>query len=267
MANILLDGANWYDDNYGMPPSYWTGTEYEYIGSGGDGPTYYYGATMQYQGTVNDGDVVAGSITSTSADATEFGITVNGTAVAAESLTNGQTYPFSFALNAGDAVVVTLGVGNYLYSQDAILTPSSNPSPPAPPPDCGELGRVTRAFVSGYTAARNESRRIRRFSKRCCVADFNGAMPLGCTITHARFDTTSPWSLLMSNPRVESTGRRIAVDVKFNFAGFAALKATATWSNQEVTNVEFHFQVLDTPLYPDAFYNNSNGPYSVQVDA
>lgn len=135
------------------------------------------------------------------------------------------------------------------------------------PTPCTELGRVTRSFVSGYTASRAETRRIRRFSKRCCVADFNAAMPLGVTITHARFDTTSPWSILMANPRVESGGRKVAIDASFNFAGFGGLMATATWSNGEVTNVEFFFQVLDRPLYPGAVYDSANGPFTLEVDA
>lgn len=140
-------------------------------------------------------------------------------------------------------------------------------APPPSNPPCGELGRVTRSFVSGYTASRVETRRIRRFSKRCCVADFNGAMPLGVTITHVRWDCTSPWSIFMANPRVESSGRKVAIDASFNFAGTGYLLATATWSNGEVTNVEFSFQVLDRPLYPGAVYPSSTGPYVLEADA
>lgn len=140
-------------------------------------------------------------------------------------------------------------------------------APPPSNPPCGELGRVTRSFVSGYTASRVETRRIRRFSKRCCVADFNGAMPLGVTITSVNFETTSPWSLFMANPRIESTGRKAAVDVSFNFAGYGGLLVTATWSNGETTNVEFGFQVNDSPLYPSAQYPSSNGPYILTATA
>jgi hypothetical protein len=134
-------------------------------------------------------------------------------------------------------------------------------------PPCGELGRVTRSFVSGYTASRVETRRIRRFSKRCVVADFNGAMPSGVTITHVRWDCTSPWSIFMANPRVESSGRKVAIDASFNFAGSGGLLATATWSNGEITNTEFDFTVLDRPLYPGAVYDSANGPYVLEADA
>lgn len=133
--------------------------------------------------------------------------------------------------------------------------------------DCQELGRVTKALVSAYTASRQETRRIRRFAKRCCVGQFNGSMPEGVTITSVRFETTSPWSILMSNPRIESTGRSAAVDVQFNFAGLGGLIITSTWSNGEVNNVEFWFTVIDTPLYPTAQYSSSNGPYRLDATA
>jgi hypothetical protein len=141
----------------------------------------------------------------------------------------------------------------------------TTPPPPNPVPDCGELGRVTRSFVSGYTAARTEVRRIRRFAKRCVVAEFNGSMPLGCTIVKARWDCTSPWSILMSNPRIQSNGRSIAIDAAFNFAGWGGLKGTATWSNGEVSETEFFFTILDRPLYPSANYNSANGPYVLET--
>lgn len=131
-------------------------------------------------------------------------------------------------------------------------------------PLCQELGRVTRSYVSGYEASRVETRRIRRFSKRCCVANFNGAMGENVTITKIRWDCTSPWSVHMSNPRVETGGRTAAVDCSFNYAGYAGLKATATWSNGEITGVEFFFTVLDRPLYPMAEYANSSGPYVLE---
>lgn len=133
MANILLDAANWYDSDYGQPPSYWNGNTYDYIGSVPSGQ-FYGGATMQYMGTVHAGDIIAFTIKSTSADPTEFGVTVNGSSVYSQTLETNQTYTFSSAaLSAGDTVVVTLGVNDYLYSQDAVLMPTP-PQPPTYPP-------------------------------------------------------------------------------------------------------------------------------------
>src|ERR1700761_4310253 len=59
-------------------------------------------------------------------------------------------------------------------------------------PDCQEYGRTTRIYGTGYNLSRQAVTRVRRFAKRCLKFDFNGAFPLGCTITHARFETTSP---------------------------------------------------------------------------
>lgn len=132
-------------------------------------------------------------------------------------------------------------------------------------PDCEELGRITKSYVSGYTAARPEARRVRRFSKRCVVAEFNGAIAPDCTIVHVRFDTTSPWSVLMSNPRIQSSGRSVAIDVAFNFAGWGGIQATVRLSNGEVYNQELQFTVLDRPLYPGAIYNDANGPYTLEA--
>lgn len=132
MANILSDGENWYDSDYGEPPSYWNGSVYEYLGDSDTG-IYYGGTSMQYAGTVHAGDVVAGSITSTSADNTEFSVMINGTAVDSLELTTNQTYTFNHTLTAGATVVITLGVGDYLYSQDAVLTPLNAPVAPVAP--------------------------------------------------------------------------------------------------------------------------------------
>jgi hypothetical protein len=129
---------------------------------------------------------------------------------------------------------------------------------------CQELGRVTRSFVSGYTAARAESRRVRRFSQRCVTANFNGALAPGRTIVHVRWDTTSPWSILMANPRIIAGQRQVAIDVSFNFAGWGGLLATVTLDNGELYNQEFFYTVMDRPIYPGAVYNSANGPFTLE---
>src|SRR6185312_643581 len=199
---------------------------------------------------------------STSGNATANGSMFDG-------FTNGDALVDLTAQTPYDRISAqTNSIGSSSITPVVQFTPEFDVPPPPPPiPDCKELGRVTRSFVSGYTASRRETRRIRRFSKRCVVANFNGAMEIGRTITHVRWDCTSPWSLYMSNPRVESTGRTVAIDVSFNFAGWGGLLATATWDNGEITNQEFGFTVLDQPLYPGAVYDNANGPYVLEADA
>lgn len=134
-------------------------------------------------------------------------------------------------------------------------------------PDCTELGRVSRSFCSGYTAARTETRRIRRYAKRCILADFNGALPAGELIASVRWDTTSPWSVFMSNARVITGQRKVAVDAAFNFAGWGAVLATVTTVNGDTYNQDFNFTVLDRPLYPGAVYNSANGPFNLEAVA
>ena len=197
-----------------------------------------------------------------SGDATANGIGLIG-------FTNGDADADLSAQNPYDRISAqTNTIGSTTVTPIIQFTPEFDIAPPPTPvPDCTELGRVTRSFVSGYTASRRETRRIRRYSKRCVVADFNGSMPIGPVITHVKWECTSPWSTLMSNARVESTGRKVAVDVAFNFAGWGGILATATWDNGEITSQEFGFTVLDQPLYPSATYDTANGPYILEADA
>ena len=137
-----------------------------------------------------------------------------------------------------------------------------------PPPviaDCKELGRTTRTYVSGYTLSRQNVARVRRRARRCVVANFNGALPPGRLITSVRWETTSPWSINMANPRIAPSQRETMIDVTFNFAGWGGLLATVTLDNGEEYNAEFSFTVLDSPLYPSATYPMDNGPYRLDT--
>jgi len=130
---------------------------------------------------------------------------------------------------------------------------------------CHELGRTTRTYVSGYTLERQNVARVRRRAKRCVVANFNGALPSGRLITSVRWETTSPWSINMANPRIAPSQRETMIDVTFNFAGWGGLLATVTLDNGEEYNAEFSFTVLDSPLYPSATYPMDNGPYRLDA--
>lgn len=130
---------------------------------------------------------------------------------------------------------------------------------------CDELGRTTRLYVSGYTLARPAVSRVRRMAKRCVVANFNGALPTGRQIVSVRWETTSPWAIFMSNPRISLDQRQSMLDVVFNFAGWGGVLCTATLDNGEIYNAEFSFTVTDAPLYPTADYPTSNGPYRLDA--
>ncbi|HET6725873.1 MAG TPA: hypothetical protein VFH85_07705 [Gammaproteobacteria bacterium] len=129
---------------------------------------------------------------------------------------------------------------------------------------CAELGRVTRAYVSAYDRGRIHVARVRRQEKRCVVADFNGAIPVGRTVVSATWRATNPWVTLMSDASI--AGRAAQVTVDFQFAGCAALKATVTLDNGEIYNQVFEFTVRDCPWF---FENDAltTGPYVLTVTA
>lgn len=193
-------------------------------------------------------------------DATADGTTLDG-------FTNGDALVDLTAQTPYNRIAAqTNTIGSSSATPVVQFTPEFD-APAAPAAVCGELGRVTRSFVSGYTASRSEVHRMRRFAKRCVVANFNGALMASSTITHVRWDCTSPWSMFMENARVETGGRTVAVDVSFNYAGWGGLLATITLDNGEVYNQEFFFTVLDRPLYPAAQYQSNTGPYVLEADA
>lgn len=195
-------------------------------------------------------------------------ITLNGSPVTADSLT------IQSPAGNGDAQVIGLGL-RYTPDQGFIGTDSftyfatvgdvnsnvATVSISVLQAACKELGRTTKTYVTGYSLSRVNVTRVRRMAKRCVVANFNGAIPKERSIVSVRWETTSPWAILMSNARIASTQRETMVDVTFNFSGWGGLLATVTLDNGEVYNAEFSFTVLDTPLYPTATYPVSNGPY------
>lgn len=343
MANILLDGTNWQDPNYGdQPPAYWTGATYEYIGSNLNGQ-FYLGADMTYQGTVNAGDICAGSITSTSADTTAFSITINGTPVATQELATNQTYPFSFTLSTNDTVSVLLGTGQFLYSQDAVLTPTAEPTitaqntaismayeaaqtslpyivlengtqtppdslaiitPPTygtaqvngqtiqyipnqgysgpdsltytgtidgitsnvatiaitmlPPAPCDELGRVTRAYVSGYQRDRVHRSDLVRGEARCLCAEFRGAINPARSIVSVQWMCQQPYAIFMSNARI--SGTECAVTISAQAASWCYMKCIATLDNGEQYTQLFYLTIRSAPYFFGEIFPTMSGP-------
>lgn len=126
------------------------------------------------------------------------------------------------------------------------------------------VGRSTRAYVSGYQRARVHVGTVRRQEKRYLVADFNAAIPAGVTITSATWRTTNPWSMSMSLPTI--SGREVSVLVDFQNSGRGAIKATITLSNGEVYNQLFEYIVRDAPWFDEPFALTA-GPFSVTATA
>lgn len=269
MSNLLLDADNWQELQYSSgtePPPEWNGTAYEFLGNVGLG-RFFFGAQLTYQLSADAGDFIAFTALNISADATLVEVFVNGGSVFSQTVNTGVTLTYvGDALTDGDVPSIHIGTGQNLYSQDLLVTPQGEPTPPVVE-TCKELGRTTRTYVSGYTLSRQAVTRVRRSSKRCVIANFNGALCKGATIASVRWETTSPWSIQMSNARIATGGRETMVDVFFNFAGWGGLLATVTLDNGEIYNAEFSFTVLDAPLYPTATYPLGNGPYRMDATA
>lgn len=159
-------------------------------------------------------------------------------------------------------------LGNDSFTYHAIVSgsPSNEASASLQMLDaCRELGRTTRQYVTGYALARPAITRVRRSATRCVVANFNGALPLGRVIVAVRWETTSPWAILMTRAQIDLNQRSSTCEVTFNFAGWGGLLCTATLDNGEVYNCEFSFTVVDSPLYPSADYPTINGPFRLDA--
>ena len=129
---------------------------------------------------------------------------------------------------------------------------------------CQELGRTTRAYVSGYDRARIHQVRVRRQERRCLVADYNGAIPPSRSIVAAEWRCTSPWVARMEAPVINDREAQVTVD--FQLGGFCAIRCTATLDNGEVYSQVFECQVRDSPGFFEDVPINA-GSFVVRVEA
>lgn len=114
---------------------------------------------------------------------------------------------------------------------------------------CQELGRQTRAFVSGYNRSRVHQSRLYPREKRCLVADFNGALPTGRTIVSATWNMEVPYCVGMSSATIADREARVMVEAVFR--GWANMRCQVTLDNGEVYNQLFVVQVLAGPWFGD----------------
>ncbi len=131
----------------------------------------------------------------------------------------------------------------------------------------GPVSRLFKGYVSAYSARQTQPTRVRRFQKRTLIADFNGAIPKDALIESVKWECTSPWANFISDAQIAADQKSTSLKVEFNFAGWGAIKATATMDDGSTENYEWYFTVQDSPLYPSATYNLANGPYSLTVNA
>lgn len=122
-------------------------------------------------------------------------------------------------------------------------------APEAAPMTCQELGRETRAFVSGYNRSRVHQSRLYPREKRCLVADFNGALPAARSIVSATWNMEVACSVAMSDASIEGRAARVTIEAVFR--GWADLRCQVTLDNGEVYNQQFTVRVLDGPWFGD----------------
>lgn len=144
------------------------------------------------------------------------------------------------------------------------------PDPPDPPEPiemvCEELGRTTRAYVSGYDRTRVHEVRLVRGEKRCLVANFNGAIPPARTIASATWRVNQNQGAVLSNARIFEGNRSTAVDLLAGWTGYGLVKVEATLDNGEVYNQVFRVLVQQSPWFTGEPYPVS-GPQTITVAA
>ena len=118
-------------------------------------------------------------------------------------------------------------------------------------PACEELGRVSRIYASGYDRTRVHDGRLVRGESRCLVVEFNGAIPASRTVTSVTWRCADPSVIVMSNARIQSSGRSVAVDVRANLPCDTAIKCEATLDNGERYMQLIRLAVTDSPWFDD----------------
>jgi hypothetical protein len=134
----------------------------------------------------------------------------------------------------------------------------ATPSPVVTP--CSEMGRVTRCYVSAYQRNREHCSNVGSREKRCLIADFNGAIPSGRTITSVTWSCLNPYIVNMLQADV--TDRETACLIQCQYGGVSLIRCDATFDNGEIYVQMFRLNISqvawfqgDTPF--------SQGPYTL----
>lgn len=128
---------------------------------------------------------------------------------------------------------------------------------------CEELGRVTRAYVSGYNRSRVHVSNLYGYETRCLVANFNGAIPGSRTIVGAQWQTWNNYTGFMSNPQIQALGREATILLKAQAPGPCIIKCSVTLDNGEIYVQQFRVNVLRSPMYSGDSW--ASGPQVVTV--
>ncbi len=117
---------------------------------------------------------------------------------------------------------------------------------PPPPAVCEEIGRATRAYVTAYSLARTVACRMQRGQRRCLVAIFNGAIPVGRALSSVKWQSRA-WSVVMSDAVIDGRSSSVMVFAQGNGGGW--VKCTATLDNGEIYTQVFDVMVVGGPWF------------------
>ena len=93
------------------------------------------------------------------------------------------------------------------------------------------MGRVTTCLVSAFNRDRVHYGSIYAPEKRQLLTDFNGALPLGVTITKATWNTQDGYNATMSAPVVQ--GRKAWIMLAAQYEGYCCIRLDVELSNGE----------------------------------
>lgn len=107
------------------------------------------------------------------------------------------------------------------------------------------IGKTTRAHASAYDRTRVHSSRLQAGERRCLVANFNGALPVGRSIVRADWELDSSGSVGIADGSIEP--RCATVMLTAGKGGTSAIRCTVTLDSGDVYVQLFHVEVLGSP--------------------
>jgi hypothetical protein len=118
-----------------------------------------------------------------------------------------------------------------------------------------EVGRTTRAYVSGYNRSRVHTARLYGNETRALVADFSAVLGASRTIASVLWKSDGAGFVNMSAP--VKTTRTSSITISTMFSGITRIRCAITTDTGEVYTQLFLVQSLDAPFFSgDQFVSN-----------
>lgn len=124
--------------------------------------------------------------------------------------------------------------------------------------DPTQQGRAVRCYASQYSRDRAHESRFWLGQKLPLVLDLNGVAGKGVTVSSAKWTVLLPYIAVMSNPRILTDNRSVAVDVLANWIDQTTLKCAATLSDGSIITQIYVIDVSGDPWNLPT--QSTNGP-------